>query len=155
MKKILFLFILFLFTFNFKASAQSVIYESQLYNENNYILSDRLHENPCLGVWCTLTVSASNYQNGYYYCTMPVPPEGIPPYTKPMGIGAPSFQNHLGNTIDVVFSSDLVSDMMGATEGYFEFCVNKWIGSNGLYTTTNPGNGAPYCYYICIVRLSL
>ena len=86
---------------------------------------------------------------------MPVPPEGIPPFTKPIGIGSPNFQNNLGNTIDVVFSSDIVSDMMGATEGYFEFCVNKWIDRYGLYTTTNPADGSPYCYYICIVRLSL
>lgn len=35
---------------------------------------------------------------------MSIPPEGIPPFTKPIGIGLPSFENNLGNTIDVVFS---------------------------------------------------
>lgn len=120
---------------------------------NDY--DDRIYQNQCLGVWCTLTVSASNYRNGYYYCTMPIPPEGIPPFTKPMGIGSPNFENNLGGTIDVVFSSDIVSDMLGATEGYFEFCVNKWYDRYGLYTTTDPQDGSQRCFYICVVRLSL
>lgn len=150
MKKGFILFALFLLAVNFKVSAQSVDLI-----ESYYDYDSRIHQNECLGVWCTLTVSASNYRDGYYYCTMSIPPEGIPPFTKPIGIGSPSFENNLGNTIDVVFSSNIVHDMLGATEGYFEFCVNKWLNSYGLYTTTDPQDGSQRCYYICVVRLSL
>lgn len=143
MRTFLFLLVLFLSSLKFEVFSQSSDY------------SDRIHQNECLGVWCTLTVSSSNYRNGYYYCTMSIPPEGISSFTQPMGIGSPYFENNLGSTVDVVFSSDIVSDMLGATEGYFEFCVNKWITSNGLYTTTNPNDGSPKCFYICVVRLSL
>lgn len=155
MKKGLFLFVLFLCIFNSKVFAQLDNADNQSYNDRYYNYDDRIYQNQCLGVWCTLTVSASNYRNGYYYCTMPVPPEGIPPFTKPMGIGSPNFENNLGGTIDVVFSSDIVSDMLGATEGYFEFCVNKWYNRYGLYTTTDPQDGSQKCFYICVVRLSL
>lgn len=74
----------------------------------------------CLGVWYDLNISLSDPTvNGYFVCTIPVPPEGIDFNSGIIGIGAPYFFNHLGSTVDVYIKKiDLIPDMVNETETF-------------------------------------
>lgn len=110
-----------------------------------------------LGIWCYVTISEANRQSdGTYRCTIAIPPEGIPAFGNPIGPGSPHFENHLGSTIDIVFSSDLADELRFATDdnpATVEIPVNKWVLNYVYYTVETPG--AMRCFYSIVLQSSL
>lgn len=110
-----------------------------------------------LGIWCYVTISESNRQSdGTYRCTISIPPEGIPAFGNPIGPGSPHFVNNLGNTIDLVFNSDLADELRFATDdnpATVEIPVNKWVRDCFYYTVETLG--AVRCFYSVVLHSSL
>ena len=110
-----------------------------------------------LGIWCYVTISEDNRQsNGTFRCTISIPPEGIHTYGNPIGPGSPHFENNLGSTIDLVFSSDLADELRFATDdnpATVEIPVNKWV-RNCYYYTVETDN-AVRCFYSVVLHSSL
>ena len=109
----------------------------------------------CLGIWTYLQISESNRQSdGTYLVTMPVPPEGISDRYYPRGPGGPRFTNFLGNTVDVVFRSDVLEEIreysVSGAEPVFEMPVNKWV-DGFLYNTNGVGM---VCYYYVVLHVN-
>lgn len=144
MKKLFFVFAILLSFLNVRAQ-----------NEQR---PERFPEGQCLGHWSDLTIMQSNISGNRVYCTIPVPPEGISIDMSPMGPGSPHFYNYLGSTVQIVFNyAILMADLetyAHGDEALVEIPVQKWLTSDGRYTTNrSEANINSTCYYYSVIRL--
>ena len=133
----------------------SVVVRTYGINPEGGLQISRAHGVDCLGVWTYLQISENNRQSdGTYLVTIPVPPEGINDRYNPRGPGGPRFTNFLGNTVDIVFRSDVLEEIreysISGAEPTIDVPVNLWI--DPLYGTYNTSGSGMVCYYYIVLH---
>lgn len=109
----------------------------------------------CLGIWTYVQLSESNRQSdGTYLVTIPIPPEGLSNMYNPRGPGGPRFANFTGNTVDIVFRSDVLEEIreysISGAEPVIDVPVNLWI--DPLHGTYNTYGSGMVCYYYVVLH---
>ena len=110
-----------------------------------------------MGIWGYIDISYEDINLGRTRYTIPVPPEGIAIGMNPVGPGMPHYENHLGDTVDIVWHDiyDFLPDLyfINPEDAVISIPVQKWVTRNGYTTDPFDSDRLYPCYYHCVIRL--